>query len=227
MMNKKDIDYKKVIVEKPWGHEYLIYDNGLVGIWYLHINQGDKTSMHCHPRKKTGLILLRGEAVLSFFNDSTTLKPLNKMMIREGLFHSTCATAPQGADILEVETPCNKGNLVRFDDEYGREDKPYEGRESYKERTSECLYIENPQEGKSDHYKHCGYKMSCEKVSGIAQLSSRANEEIIIVLSGGLLSKSREPVLKGGDVVSSDTLRRLSERFTLLDNLSILTLHQS
>ena len=28
--------------------------------------------------------------------------------------------------ILEIETPINKDDLVRFKDEYGRENKPYE-----------------------------------------------------------------------------------------------------
>ena len=65
------IDYQKVLVKKPWGYEYLMYQNGTVGVWYLHIKEGARTSLHCHPHKKTGLILLSGEAVVSFLNDST------------------------------------------------------------------------------------------------------------------------------------------------------------
>src|SRR5438094_853367 len=134
---KPAVDYHKVVVQKPWGYEYLLYENGTVGVWFLKLKEGAKTSMHCHPNKKTGLIVLEGEAELSFLNDSTTLKPVSKMMIREGLFHSTRAKSAGGITMIEVETPCDKENLVRLDDEYGREEKPYEGRENYAPITKE------------------------------------------------------------------------------------------
>ena len=95
------VDYHKVVVKKPWGYEYLMYENGTVGVWFLKLNGGAKTSMHCHPNKKTGLIILEGEAELSFLHDSTTLKPISKMMIREGLFHCTRAVSPGGITMIE------------------------------------------------------------------------------------------------------------------------------
>ena len=114
-------DYLGVIVDKPWGYEYLMFQNELVGVWYLHIRQGERTSMHCHPRKKTSLILLEGEGELSFLNDTMKLKPLSRTIIRPGLFHSTQAFSPKGIAMIEIETPPDKGNLVRLEDEYGRE----------------------------------------------------------------------------------------------------------
>ena len=48
-------------VTKPWGYEYLAYENDNVGVWILHIKEGESTSMHCHPNKDTGLIVLEGE----------------------------------------------------------------------------------------------------------------------------------------------------------------------
>ena len=56
------LDYTEVMVTKPWGYEYLMYQNEDIAIWSLHIDYGKQTSLHCHPRKKTGLILLSGEA---------------------------------------------------------------------------------------------------------------------------------------------------------------------
>lgn len=220
------VDYYKVVVKKPWGREYLMYENGKVGIWFLHINQGSKTSMHCHPHKKTGLILLSGEAVLSFLQDFTTLKPISKMMIREGLFHSTAASSVNGADIIEVEAPCDKGNLVRLDDEYGREEKPYEGREAYEPVTPLCLHIRHPQTTPAQ-YSLAGCILSTEKVSNAEQLKARPAGEVVVVLEGGLFSKTGEPVLSPGDTVSSDTLHRLAERFYCPKGASILTIRKS
>ena len=55
MNSNKDNDIpsgKKVI--KPWGFEYKIYSNGVSSTKLLNIKSGKKTSMHCHPIKKTG-----------------------------------------------------------------------------------------------------------------------------------------------------------------------------
>ena len=38
----------EVIVKKPWGYEYLCYENEDVAVWFLHIEYNQKTSMHCH-----------------------------------------------------------------------------------------------------------------------------------------------------------------------------------
>ena len=58
----ENIDYRNTKVKKPWGSEYLIYQNNDVAIWLLHIIKERHTSLHCHPKKKTGLILLTGKA---------------------------------------------------------------------------------------------------------------------------------------------------------------------
>ena len=56
--------YEKTVVKKPWGYEYLVYQNEKVALWFLYIGYSQQTSMHCHPNKTTGLILLDGEAEL-------------------------------------------------------------------------------------------------------------------------------------------------------------------
>ena len=49
-------------------------------------------------------------------------------MIRPGLFHSTKPLSKKNSIVLEIETPINKNDLVRYKDNYGRENKPYEGK---------------------------------------------------------------------------------------------------
>ena len=115
------------VVIKPWGKEYLCNQNKIVAIWVLHINYLQKTSMHCHPRKDTGLVVLDGTAELSFLNNKITLKPLNKIHIFRRRFHSTKALSKKGCCLLEIENPNNKKNLLRISDSYGREKLGYEG----------------------------------------------------------------------------------------------------
>ena len=59
---KKD-NYDINVVKKPWGYEYLAYENENVALWFLHIKHTHSTSLHCHPKKTTGLVLLDGKAI--------------------------------------------------------------------------------------------------------------------------------------------------------------------
>ena len=56
-------NYSKVVVKKPWGYEYLIFENESVAVWILYLKNEALTSMHCHPGKKTSLVVLQGEVV--------------------------------------------------------------------------------------------------------------------------------------------------------------------
>ena len=58
--------YQDLIVEKPWGYEYLAYENKDVALWALYISYDQETSLHCHPNKDTGLIVLDGSVNVSF-----------------------------------------------------------------------------------------------------------------------------------------------------------------
>ena len=53
-MENKENHYKNIVVNKPWGYEYLAYENEYVGLWFLHIEKDQETSLHCHPKKDTG-----------------------------------------------------------------------------------------------------------------------------------------------------------------------------
>ena len=128
------MSYLNKIVNKPWGYEYLVFENDKVAIWFLHIEYDQETSMHCHPNKTTGLILLDGVAEISFLTNKVSVKSLQKVMIRKGLFHSTKAISKDGANIFEIETPVQKHDLVRLEDKYGRKAKPYEGKNAESEK---------------------------------------------------------------------------------------------
>ena len=224
----KEVSYRSVFVKKPWGYEYLMFDNGAIGIWYLHIQPGGRTSMHCHPHKKTGLVLLSGEALVSSLNDSIPLKPLGKVNIRQRLFHSTVALSREGISAIEVESPPDKTNLVRLDDEYGRDEESYEGPTSIFPMDGTCVQLRPPEEGQPRAYSLCGCHLRVERFEDALSLKQRQriSEEVAVVLEGGLFSRSGEPVLSPADVVSSGTLDRLADAFSVPYGVSLLTLRK-
>lgn len=120
-------NYKNIVVNKPWGYEYLIFENCHVAIWVLFLKKHSKTSMHCHPGKKTSLVVLEGNAVTSFLEQDIVLSVLDGVVIDKAVFHSTYTDHDGGSFVMEIETPPDKADLVRLKDEYGRENKGYEG----------------------------------------------------------------------------------------------------
>ena len=178
-------NHRAVVVNKPWGYEYLMYENSHVALWLLHIRQNQQTSMHCHPTKTTGLVVLKGEAELSFLSDKKIVRAPEKQMIRRGLFHSTRAISDGGIFMLEVETPNDKNDLVRLSDKYGRASSGYEKSEHEQERPPECIWIEEPLPGKKSNYEIDQIKFSVSSHVSLDLLDPLKDEDIIIFLRGG------------------------------------------
>lgn len=126
-----EFDYSQVVVRKPWGYEYLWHQNTAVAVWVLHLTAGSATSMHCHARKRTSLIVLSGAAVCSTFDDRYPLVAGEAVVLEPGVFHTTLAVSPGGACVMEVETPPLKGDLLRYRDNFGRAGQGYEGEKQY------------------------------------------------------------------------------------------------
>ncbi|WP_446469537.1 cupin domain-containing protein [Xenorhabdus stockiae] len=115
------------LIEKPWGFEYRIYCDSVFDVWKLHISPQEKTSMHCHIQKNTVLICLSGSGVTKFLNgDEVKIFSGKVIYIEKGVFHQTISTGENYLELIEVENPRNKFDLLRFSDEYGRVTKSYE-----------------------------------------------------------------------------------------------------
>ena len=208
------MSYDKTIVKKPWGYEYLAYENDKVGLWFLYIAKDQQTSMHCHPNKTTGLVLLDGEVEVSFLGNSNKLKPVSKTMIRKGLFHSTKATSENGAFVFEIETPVDKHDLVRLEDKYGREGKPYEDSTFETPKQEDCLWIED----KAADYNFANCNIKVEKISAIDVLNQKEDDENIMFLDGGILTDDKFWVVQAGDIVSGKIVKKLIKLFPTIDN---------
>ncbi len=206
---KKQSDYSGLIVHKPWGFEYLFYVNDYVAVWCLHISEGCETSLHCHPNKKTGLIVLRGRGKLSFLNDTIDVLPQSRQILRPGLFHSTRAIGGK-LIMLEVETPPVKEDIVRFDDKYGREDKPIEDVSKTSPLDDKYPVLEK---GETFAY---GYKFKQE------EYITASASAIIAVVSGGV-AVDGDLIVTPGDVGSMQSLIRLIERFGRQDYIGLMT----
>ena len=207
-------EYKNVIVSKPWGYEYLAYENEHVGLWFLHIDQDQETSLHCHPKKDTGLIVLDGTVDVSFLNDIYRLTSGRKIMIRKGLFHCTKALSIGGANIFEIETPKIKHDLVRLEDKYGRKAKPYEGKSSEKEKTRECIFFKDPNKDEKDSYIFSNCKILVESITKKETFMKMDDHENILFLNGGIMTEQKDILVASpGNVIAAHIVKRLLGTF--------------
>lgn len=114
------------IIPKPWGYEYRAYADEYFDLWALHIGPGHGTSMHVHPRKLTYLACLGGRGVTSGLSAESEVAPGTVLRIAPGAFHSTRNAGSDPLELVEVELPRNKFDLLRLRDDYKRAGMAYE-----------------------------------------------------------------------------------------------------
>jgi rfaE bifunctional protein nucleotidyltransferase chain/domain len=126
------IDYKNKVCVKPWGHEFLVFQNNCVAIWCLTIKKGHQTSLHCHFNKDTQIIVLKGAAKVSLIdNKNIALSELSSVFLPHYNFHGISAFSEEVC-LLEIEIFnhrlhfSDKNDLLRINDDYNRKKTGYE-----------------------------------------------------------------------------------------------------
>ena len=126
------VDYKDKVCVKPWGHEFLAYQNESIGIWFLRITGGNRTSVHCHYNKDTTILVLRGTMRLELVDGEViTVNEMETVCVPHYKFHSIGSFSPE-TFLIEIEIYnksiqfTDKNDLLRITDIYKRRDNKYE-----------------------------------------------------------------------------------------------------
>jgi mannose-6-phosphate isomerase-like protein (cupin superfamily) len=201
---------------KPWGYELLAYQNDDVAIWHLFIDPWQETSLHSHPNKKTGLIVLDGGAEVCFMSGKEKLFASEKCMIRQGVFHKTRNRTNQVLQLLEIETPVNKDDIVRLNDKYGR------SVQFFKEPIRD-IDVRYPWENKERRMYHSKPIGSCfVKLTKFEECLSLKKPLLSVdcnymFVAGGVKANNRY-VCSPGDIISGGNLTTLVDEFGLEEN---------
>lgn len=206
-------DYSKVVVRKPWGYEYLIFSNEVVAVWILFIRAGSQTSMHCHPQKKTSLVVLEGTVNVSTLSHTLDRSAGEGLLIEKGVFHRTTAPFGSGAFVMEIESPVNKRDLVRLKDHYGREGQGYESVDQHSSDTRNYNYLSldnfESQQTLKKRFGQCS--MTFKKLTAKKKLddvSELEPDDILCLLRGDIGNLTNQSVVKVGDTVAIESLRK-------------------
>ena len=191
----------------PWGHEYLIYENDQVAIWHLFINKWQRTSLHCHPNKKTGLLVLRGGAQISFLNGKQKVFTGEKVMIRHGVFLQTKNMTGEVLELFEIENPVDKGDIVRLEDSYVRAGIPYADEDD--------VEVPDKSLGGYGGWERIGDCDVCiEKINSLEALGA---PDLVMITQGGI-SFNQYKVAGPGDTLDSQTFNSLAQKFSIDSN---------
>ena len=190
-------------IKKPWGYEYLLYQNSEVAIWHLFINPYHQTSLHSHPNKKTGLLVLDGAAKISFLNNTFKLFFGEKIMIRHGVFHRTKCMTDNVLQLFEIETPIDKEDIVRLEDTYGRVGSTKMGEDGIEIDPLEIM------DGKVGNCQIFFNRIVTK--NDFDELEKFEN----FMITGGSVSHLGLAVAGPGDIISYDNLNILINKFNL------------
>ena len=218
--------YSNKLVKKPWGYEYVIYNSlNRMAITYIHIDSKKSTSLHCHPKKKTGFIIVKGTALVQigiYKKNKKKFKSLSRLVVRPGLFHSLKAVSKNGMSALEFETPYNKADLIRFEDRYGRKNKDYEGSKFTSSIKANLVKFKKPKKNKKNVYKLDDVVITLELTKNFKNLSTKDSNSSTAILEGKIFDKKNQEVISYGEIVKSSTLKILSKKYIVKKPLLIL-----
>jgi rfaE bifunctional protein nucleotidyltransferase chain/domain len=209
------INYKNKICLKPWGYEYLSYENTKIGIWIIYINKNNKTSLHTHFNKDTTMIILSGCVKLNLIDDKYKLLSLLDIInIPKNKFHGIECISDT-AIILELEifneniNYSNKNDLFRISDNYNRENTGYESSISISEDLIKYnyKYFEN-------NYNDDIFKLHTD-------INKINNIESIYILLNGIINYNNI-YIKEGSIIDINIINSLKYLNELINDYEIL-----
>ena len=228
-IKKKNIDYSSIIVKKPWGYEYLFFSNNNIAITILCIEKNEGTSLHCHPNKTTSLYVLDGEIKFKTLNKNIILKSGQSTFIDKAVFHKSTAIK-EGTYLMEIETPVNKQDLIRLKDNYGREGKGYEKKNSYSFNTNNYNYL-SFDSSKSEHNRKKFFGKSSLSLRSINKNNNKKNieeiktEDLIMILNSNEIIKKTFPNYEFGKFIKKNEFISISKKFKNLNFEYFLVKH--
>jgi mannose-6-phosphate isomerase-like protein (cupin superfamily) len=223
--------YDNKVVTKPWGWEHTLIRLGKkLEVLFLQLDYNKRTSLHCHPQKKTAFVILNGRVKVQYGIYKKNFKiygPLSRMVFRKGLFHSLKAVSKNGANVLEFETPVIKNDLIRFSDDYGRKNTGYESKNYTLDKNFNYLTLKIPKKNQKISklkFKNINMELSYKKKFSTIIKNDKSTSAI---LNGKIVNERNKTVLNYGEVIKTNTLKILAKEFFIKKPLLILHISKS
>lgn len=212
-------NYKGIVCKKPWGYEFLPYESKKIGMWCLTVYKGHTTSLHCHFKKDTLLIVLSGCARIELIDGEVrSLSRMETIFIPRKKFHAIGSFSSKTC-ILEIEIFSNelnfsdKNDLLRINDQYHRKPVGYQ---------SSVELITTGLEG----YDYFSFHDTTKKIIDNVTLSFEQYQKQIpfqrnthrILIHGSVYDEASHCILKEGSLLNN------IQHYTPLGIISVLSI---
>lgn len=217
---QENIDFSPYVVKKPWGYEYLFYECKNSAIWALCLKKDAGTSFHCHPNKKTALLVLKGKVNCSTFTGDRILSRGDVIHLEAKVFHRTCALE-DNTWILEIESPVDKADLIRLSDNYGRKDKGYESLKDYDKISERDDLIQITPNNPEDNFQNSDFFLT-KNINNIHEVNE--NELLAVLSTSSKLFESDSHYIchPSAEVFTHNTFKKHQEALKKLQDLTLL-----
>lgn len=216
-------DYTNKIYNKPWGKEYLAYQNNEIGIWILNVNKGLETSVHCHFKKDTILICLSGSFKINLYDSFKILHATQCLYIPREVFHGIHAYYDECV-LMEIEIYTNsvnytdKNDLLRLRDIFNRDKNIYES--SIIEESDEMC--KNMNFHKDNTYVINHTEVSIMKIKDINYEQFKLKKSKTFLLEGVIYNDDKR-ITTGSMIDLNKSLSLLTEEIIIL---SLYNIHE-
>jgi rfaE bifunctional protein nucleotidyltransferase chain/domain len=189
--NSNKINYFNRVNDKPWGKEYLAYQSKYIGIWILHVNKDQETSLHCHFKKDTILMPIVGCFKINLFDKFIILNLLDTLYVPRETFHGIHSYVDDSI-LMEIEIYTDKieytdkSDLLRIKDIYNRDKNNYESsvveREPYE---NEIMYFNT-----NNKYNINNTYLEILKIKNIEEIKDKY--DMVLLLQGSIFSDGKK-----------------------------------
>lgn len=219
--NSEFKDYLNKIYIKPWGKEYMSYQNKNIGIWILKIDKNKQTSVHCHFKKDTILVCLSGCFKINLYNSYKILNTLQMIYIPKNTFHGIYSYTNNDI-LMEIEiysyhvNYSDKNDLLRLRDVYVRDKDTYSlSANELEDNNKENMIFEE-----GNIYNLNKTEIRINKFDSIESFKKLNKYSLNFILSGSLFYDGLK-VSDGSLIKYNDTMSLLSEHLIVLSIFNI------
>ena len=213
-------DYNNQVCIKPWGHEFLIYQNKKIGIWFLKLKSGHKTSLHCHFNKDTFIVVLKGSVKIDLINNRVmNLNCMDSLFLPHYSFHGLGSFSEESY-LLEIEVYndsidfTDKNDLLRLNDQYKRPDSNYQS-----SVTTVCENLEKDYDffklSKNFNRTVCGVDV-CVNIIKSDGISTPVEKPGLHILLDGIIYQNEKYIKEGSVVTNFENIQMIQDEITIL-----------
>jgi mannose-1-phosphate guanylyltransferase/mannose-6-phosphate isomerase len=110
-------------VHRPWGSYTVLEETGIYKIKRVSVKPGRKLSLQLHHHRSEHWVVVRGTAEVELNGETRLLRQGESTFVRSGMRHRLKNPGVIPLEVIEVQLGeyLEEDDIIRFDDEYGRE----------------------------------------------------------------------------------------------------------